>query len=319
MIEDGFFFVNRGVFDHYLFNGEPYSQCQAWLWMIGQAAWKPRRYRAGQFLVNLERGQLCASVRHMAEKWGWSKSSVHRFLERLKTETMIGTDSGTGVLVVTICNYEKYQVTAHDCGTANGTLSGTVAGQSRDSKEEGNKYNNKKPTIVGKKDQGDSEAEQSGISGELPKCELPRNPQQMPDAKPSNRATKLATDWQPTPELKRYAIDQGLTPEQAKAETEKFRLHWLGNEKPMKNWGMTYKKWMITAGQQATRFKKPPDKIPQQPLEPAIYTRQFWTDRLNAFRLSRDWPKFLGPSPEQTGCRVPAEILELFNEKRKSA
>ena len=110
MSELGVFAVDRGVFDHPLFaSGEPYSRREAWLWLISEAAWKPRRVDRGGQLIELRRGQLAHSLRFMADVWGWSKSSVDRFLARLKTETMIGTETGTGFLIVTICKYDVFQ------------------------------------------------------------------------------------------------------------------------------------------------------------------------------------------------------------------
>jgi hypothetical protein len=45
----GAFWVSRGVFDHPLFRGEPFTQREAWLWLIAEAAWKPGRQRIGAF------------------------------------------------------------------------------------------------------------------------------------------------------------------------------------------------------------------------------------------------------------------------------
>ena len=125
---------------HPFFKKEPYTEREAWMWLIEQAAWKAHRHRAGSYVFNLERGQLSASVRFMGEAWQWSKSKVQRFLVRLKTDTMVELSHGTGQLtgntVVTICNYNSYQITplSHNIvgGTEDGTANGTAAGQQRD-------------------------------------------------------------------------------------------------------------------------------------------------------------------------------------------
>jgi hypothetical protein len=93
MSERGVFAVDRGIWDHPMFADEPFTEREAWSWLIGEASFKARARNIGGKIVQLERGQLAASVRFMAERWKWSKSRVDRFLKRLKTTArkMIGT------------------------------------------------------------------------------------------------------------------------------------------------------------------------------------------------------------------------------------
>lgn len=133
----GFVALHREAMNHHLFKGDS-ARFGAWVWMVSMACWKETKFNINGRTITLKRGQFCCSVRDMADAWGWSKSSVDRFLTRLKTETMIGTDDGTGRLVVTISNYEKYQNIGCSGGTATGTATGTAAGQQRDIKEQGN-------------------------------------------------------------------------------------------------------------------------------------------------------------------------------------
>jgi len=104
----GVFAVDRGIFDHPFFASEPYTEREAWLWMISAAAWKTTRIRSGRKMVWLVRGQLMFSERFLSEKWQWSKSSVRRFIERLKSEAMVTTLSDPDGTLIIICNYEKY-------------------------------------------------------------------------------------------------------------------------------------------------------------------------------------------------------------------
>lgn len=134
----GFIAAYRDALDHPLFKGHA-DRLGAWTWLLMRAAWKPTKIDVSGKTVTVNRGQLSVSIRHLSEAWGWSKSSTDRFITRLKTETMIETNSGTGRLLITICNYEKYQDISKDAGTPSGTPSGTGAGQERDTKEQGNK------------------------------------------------------------------------------------------------------------------------------------------------------------------------------------
>jgi hypothetical protein len=134
--ERGVFAVDRGIFDHPLFAKEPFTEREAWIWLIKEAAWKDRAVRAGTAVIKLKRGECAHSYRFMADIWQWSKSRVERFVNRLKIETLVMTRSGTGVTVITICKYDEYQRVSLPRGTESGTVSGTEAGQQRDKPED---------------------------------------------------------------------------------------------------------------------------------------------------------------------------------------
>ena len=110
------------------------------MWMIMEASYKPRQKRVGNITVDLERGQLATSIRFMCDAWSWSKSTVDRFLKRLEKRDMIGTDSGTGINVITIGKYDDYQNKPKGSGTLPAKKrdsSGTAAGQRRDKPNKG--------------------------------------------------------------------------------------------------------------------------------------------------------------------------------------
>lgn len=136
MSERGVFAVDRGIWDHpVLQSKDPFSRREAWLWLLSEATWKERSlYREGRRIV-VNRGQLAHSIRFIAEAWGWPKSNVARFLEALKTDTMIGTEIGTGLTIITICNYDEYQKVSLPKRDSSGTENGTQTGQQRDKLE----------------------------------------------------------------------------------------------------------------------------------------------------------------------------------------
>ena len=110
MSERGVFAVDRGIWDHDVLAGDdPFSRREAWLWLVSEAAWKARRRRIAGHNIELQRGQVAASLRFIAEKWRWSEPRVRRFLNALKSERMIDAASDAGVTVITICKYDEYQ------------------------------------------------------------------------------------------------------------------------------------------------------------------------------------------------------------------
>lgn len=108
----------------------------AWIWMLEMACWKAKRFNIKGKTVELERGQFCASREQMAEAWGWSPSGVERFLSRLKTEQMIGRETGQGKSIITICNYSKYQDIPEQPGQEFGPKTGQTSDRHRTAKEE---------------------------------------------------------------------------------------------------------------------------------------------------------------------------------------
>ena len=109
MTERGVFAVARGIFEHPMFAPEPFTEREAWIWMLEQAAWKATRVRVGRAKVDLSRGQLAFATRFLATRWRWSEARVRRFLNRLVNDAAVTTQATRDATQITICNYDKYQ------------------------------------------------------------------------------------------------------------------------------------------------------------------------------------------------------------------
>ncbi len=138
MSEFGTFIVDRGVFSHPFFTPQPFTEVQAWLWLCASAAKSPRDLRKNHTVVHIDRGQLCYSRRFMAKRWDWPLATVHRFISRLVTELMVTeTHPSQQTVVITICNYDKYQSDQppriHEIGTGVKQIRETLSLDSRDS------------------------------------------------------------------------------------------------------------------------------------------------------------------------------------------
>ena len=112
--------ISRDIWDDSAFKAEALSEREAFVWLIMEARWKAGDRRVGNEVFRLERGQLAASVRFMAEAWGWSKSRVDRYLNRISGRGMIHVKSGTAASIITICKYNEYQGERDSSGTAAG-------------------------------------------------------------------------------------------------------------------------------------------------------------------------------------------------------
>jgi len=107
----GWYRMYRGWMDHPAFKNEPYTEREAWEWLISEARYESRTLCIIGQPVTLERGQISHSHRFLAQKWGWNPSKTLRFLKKLEKWSMIEAQSEAGQNIITICNYNKYQTT----------------------------------------------------------------------------------------------------------------------------------------------------------------------------------------------------------------
>lgn len=108
--EDGFYLMHRGWQDHTVFRGEAFSKRDAFIWLIEEAAYVQRRVAMPSGDVVLGRGQVGHSYRFMAKAWKWEESKVRRFIGSLQKAEIIDAGTAAGQTVITICNYDKYQL-----------------------------------------------------------------------------------------------------------------------------------------------------------------------------------------------------------------
>jgi hypothetical protein len=217
-MSDGWISLHRGWRDNPIFRGE-FSRADAWIWLIENACWKPTCARIKSQTVELQRGELSFAQRFMAEKWGWSKSRVDRFIADLRDEGMIETRSkigattdhnaGQGQAIITICNYIKYQ-NASDGKRGNDSAEiGATAGQQRGKEEQGNKGISKKPV--------------ANATGRTPKIPMP-------------------AEWKPGPLPPEYAELVAQWPEGREArEIIEFRDYWIEEKTKRPGWDRTWR------------------------------------------------------------------------------
>lgn len=122
MTDGGYIVITRRIFEHPLLQDADYFR--AWVWLISEAAWKPRRVRTtngrASEIIEIGRGQLTHSRRYMSGAWRWSEKRVRTFLNRLKLDGMIETQTGPLQTVITICNYDVYQIPIYGEGRQTG-------------------------------------------------------------------------------------------------------------------------------------------------------------------------------------------------------
>lgn len=108
----GWYLMHRGWMDHPVFRSEAFSRRDAFVWLIEEAAFKPTVVALPGRSLRLERGQLSHSTRFMAAAWRWSEPKVRRYLTSLRQAKIIDAETDAGQTVITICNYDKYQLSS---------------------------------------------------------------------------------------------------------------------------------------------------------------------------------------------------------------
>jgi hypothetical protein len=116
----GWFAMKRGIHDHPLFYQQP-ERLFVWSWILAKAAWADTRQDAGGQTVTVKRGQLLTSYRQISNATGVGVKAIRNLVGRLQAESAIDTDKGTGRLLITIRNYERYQSRRGGEGTGEGT------------------------------------------------------------------------------------------------------------------------------------------------------------------------------------------------------
>ena len=133
----GYIKLHRGITEHWLCQDKPYDMFHAWVDLIMMANWKTSQRIFNGQVVTQERGQVICSIGGLADRWGWSKGKVRRFIESLKKDKMVHTDGSTHGTTLTIEKYAFFQDARHTDGSTDGTADGSTDGtQQKKNKEE---------------------------------------------------------------------------------------------------------------------------------------------------------------------------------------
>jgi hypothetical protein len=289
-VDRGFIALYRGFFDHPMFKAEPFTEREAFVWMLMEAAHDGRRVRRGRAVIELSRGQLCHSIRFMAVAWKWRSSSrVVRFLKRLENETAIEIKTEQEATQITICNYNKYQGRRDTKRNADETQSETLPERSR----------NARGTL----------AEQTITTKPLE----PLFGEASPPAKPTKerRSRRAAEIPLPPSEslpvaYEEHARSQGVVGAAAEREWRKFRDHAEQKDRRCageRGWLAAWRGWIT----KAIEFNPP---IVTQPVAGPVSreTRErTWRSCLVARREGRPWP-----SQQVKLADIPQDFIAQF-------
>lgn len=108
----GYFKIHRRIFDSWIFADD--KAFKIWVWLIGKASYKkvyvPLKIGKGVVTVELNKGQLIFGRSKAEEALFLDGSLIYRKLKKMEEDNMIKIDSNNQYSIVTICNYEEYQL-----------------------------------------------------------------------------------------------------------------------------------------------------------------------------------------------------------------
>lgn len=220
----GYVRMYRSVLDNPTFQN--HFEAMAFIYLVANAAWCPMKVRYKGQLITLERGQVAISVRDFAAKMGKDKGWAQRFLVRLAEQDMVRTATETGVNVITLCNYSKYQQSGETTETVTRQQSGQERGRSGTQKEEGK--------------QGKEE-------------KTPYSPPARKRFTAWPEGQEVPVDW-----LRWAMSDKGWTSQQAKTEAQRFLDYAMANGKTYADWKAAWRQWCRNAFQKTVGAAQQP-------------------------------------------------------------
>lgn len=127
-MDKGFIKLNRKSFAHKFWTkARVLSEFEAWIDLIQSARYDGAvtiEYIDGRE-IKYGRGQYPASIRYLAKRWSWGEKKVRAFLDELKKDGSITTDSSQGMNVITLCKFDKYNSIEYIEDTAKDTVKDT--------------------------------------------------------------------------------------------------------------------------------------------------------------------------------------------------
>lgn len=101
--------IYRSFFSHWIWeDNSPFSRRDAWIDLLQLAAFAPTKRIVRDKLIELDRGELIASLRYLSVRWKWGKDKVSKFLKMLEADGMTRQQNRQGETVLIICNYKDF-------------------------------------------------------------------------------------------------------------------------------------------------------------------------------------------------------------------
>jgi len=153
----GWIKLDRKLLDNKVWKGDVFSRGQAWVDLLLTAAFDEQKDFTGAHLTVVPRGCVRTSIRDLADRWGWGKKKVCNFLSVLEEDHMVVRNGDTKGTLLTIVNYDKFQL----CGDTEGDTEETRRRHEGDTGRKKDREEAEKEEKKQKKNKGEEEKKES--------------------------------------------------------------------------------------------------------------------------------------------------------------
>lgn len=137
----GYIKIYRQLQDCWIWDSdERHNRRSAWIDLLMLANHADKKILFDNKVITIQRGQYLTSIRKLAERWKWAKSTVTTFLNLLESDNMIKRESDSKRTLITIVNYEVFQEKQSDAKTDNRTECRTDSGTNKNEKNDKEDY-----------------------------------------------------------------------------------------------------------------------------------------------------------------------------------
>ena len=105
--DKGYIKLYRDIRGHWIWSDPDYLR--AWVDLLMMVNHEDKQILFNKKLITVKRGSRITSIRKLAERWGWSRGRVARFLDMLEQDHMIATRRTTQKTLINVINYSFYQ------------------------------------------------------------------------------------------------------------------------------------------------------------------------------------------------------------------
>lgn len=142
----------RSLLNNDLYLIKPYDRLHAWIDLLLLAEHKTHKSMWRGQMTEFRRGDVNLSMKRLAERWGWSRGKVERFLSTLSELEMIHLNVHRNRTVITIEKWDFFQGQQTSKRTSERTSDDTSDKTSDDTSDRAHLKNNNKNDKEGKKE-----------------------------------------------------------------------------------------------------------------------------------------------------------------------
>ena len=135
----------REQFNHEISERKPWCDGYAWSYLYSRANFKPAIINFRNQYINVDRGQFVTSKLKLQRIFGWSKKRTNSFLTSLEVGGMSTIRTTNRFIIITICNYDKFQSTEDEKEPTEGITEGPTESPQRATDKNVKNVKNKTP------------------------------------------------------------------------------------------------------------------------------------------------------------------------------